>query len=211
MTREQTVARMQEARVSAILRTNDATVAEAAMNAAVAGGFRVIEFTLTTPKAFPLIEKFSKNPDLLVGAGTVLTREELEASQQAGARFVVSPVTDPELIRRAREMDLATVPGTFTPTEMWQAHQAGADFLKLFPGPGNVPEYVTSVLGPFPQFRLFPTSGVTLENYVAVLNAGAAGVGFVRPLFQPSDLADRNYSAIEQRAARIFESLPSTA
>jgi 2-dehydro-3-deoxyphosphogluconate aldolase/(4S)-4-hydroxy-2-oxoglutarate aldolase len=92
---------------------------------------------------------------------------------------------------------------------MMHAHRLGADFVKLFPAPANVADYVRAVLGPLPQLRIFPTAGVTLDSFVEVLRAGAAGVGFVRSLFDPEDLARRDFKSIERRAAQIVERLRS--
>src|SRR5262245_14908289 len=118
-------------RVSAIIRTDEARLAEGAMRAAVAGGIRIVEFTLTTPGALELVTVFAKNGDLVVGAGTVLTVEAARAAVDAGARFVVSPVVDPAVIAEARRLGVVAIPGAFTPTEMLAAHRAGADIVKL--------------------------------------------------------------------------------
>jgi 2-dehydro-3-deoxyphosphogluconate aldolase/(4S)-4-hydroxy-2-oxoglutarate aldolase len=196
-------------RVSAILRTNDTGTARSAMSAAVAGGFGLIEFTLTTPGAVGLIAEFSRRPELLVGAGTVLTRDQARAAVRAGARFLVSPVCDAEIIAEARALEVVAIPGTFTPSEMLAAHRLGAEVVKLFPSPGNLPEYVSSVLGPLPQLRIFPTAGVNAENFLDILRAGAFGVGFVRSLFDPAALARGDYSSIQARAEEIHRRLAS--
>lgn len=207
--RRQTVVEIEKRRICAIIRTRDAQLAADAMSAAVAGGFRMVEITLTTPGALKLISKFAENDELLVGAGTVLTPDDAKAAFRAGARFLVSPVCDPKVIATARELNAAIIPGAFTPTEMQTADRAGADFVKLFPSPGNVVDYVTAVLGPLPKLRIFPTAGVTPENFCDILSAGAAGVGFGRTLFEPEDLARKNFTAIEKRAARIIDRLRS--
>ena len=191
-------------RISAIIRTDDQQLAADAMSAAVAGGFRIVEFTLTTPGALELIAEFAdKSEKLLVGAGTVMTRQQAESAVQAGARFLVSPVCDPEIIACAKRLDVVSIPGTFTATEMITAHRAGADLLKLFPAPADVAQYVKSILGPLPQLKIFPTAGVDIDNMREVLDAGAAGIGFVRSLFTPDDMATRNFDAIEARASAI--------
>lgn len=205
--REQAIERILRERVSAIIRTADRHLAADAMRAAVAGGFRLVEFTLTTPGAYELISEFAGDDRLLVGAGTVLTVAQARDAWNAGARFLVSPVCDPAVIGAAGELGAVSIPGTFTATEMQAAHRAGADFVKLFPAPSDVPSYVSALLGPLPHLRVFPTSGVTEENFVAVLQAGAAGVGFVKPLFRPDELASRDFAAIERRARRIHERL----
>lgn len=198
-------------RVSAILRTDDQAKARKAMAAAVAGGFRMIEFTLTTPGALQLVSEFGKNQDLLVGAGTVLTPGTAREAVAAGARFLVSPVVDPEVIRTATDLGVPCIPGAFTPTEMLAAHRAGAPLLKVFPAPADLPAFVTQVRGPFPEWKLFPTAGVTLDNFPAVLRAGAFGVGFVAALFAPADLAAGNFDAVLQRAETILARTRETA
>jgi len=209
--RDQTLQRMLRTRISAILRTNDQRLAADAMRAVIRGGFRMVEFTLTTPGAIELIAEFAKDPDLLVGAGTVLEVEQARAAVEAGARFLVSPVSDPQIIAEAHALGVVSIPGTFTPTEMLAAHRAGADFVKLFPAPHDVPAYIAAVLGPLPFLRIFPTAGVTAENVVAVLRAGAAGAGFVRALFDPAELKARDFAAIEGRAAEIVRRVSAAA
>ena len=191
-------------KISAIVRTDDQSVAEQAMAAAVEGGFRVIEFTLNTPGALELITQFrSMDESLLVGAGTVMTPQAAKEAVNAGAQFIVSPVCDPAVIREAGEMGVVSIPGTQTPTEMQHAHETGADFVKLFPAPPNVAEYIRYVLGPQPHLKIFPTSGVNLDNMLEVLEAGAAGVGFVGPLFDPQLMRNRNFDDIRERAEKI--------
>lgn len=205
---ENVLAEIERRRVGAIIRTDDEALASDAMKAAVAGGFGMVEFTLTTPNALRLISEFAKNPDLIVGAGTVLSPREARQAAEAGACFLVSPVCDPEVIAEGKALDVVSIPGTFTPSEMLTAHRCGADLVKLFPSPGNVAEYVTSVLGPLPFLRIYPTAGVTPANFIEILDAGATGVGFVRSLFDPADLSAGDFAAIERRAAGIVQRLP---
>ncbi|QOJ17100.1 MAG: bifunctional 4-hydroxy-2-oxoglutarate aldolase/2-dehydro-3-deoxy-phosphogluconate aldolase [Phycisphaeraceae bacterium] len=189
-----------EARASAILRTNLRDAAAPAMEAAIRGGFRVCEFTLTVPGALDLIREFSKRPEIVVGAGTVLTPQEAHAAVDAGAVFLVSPVVDEAVIAAALERDAAVMPGTFTPTEMLRAHRAGARLQKLFPAPDSGPKYLKAVLGPMPFLNVVPTNGVHENNAAAWLKAGAFAVGFVNTLFDPNDLAAGDYERVEQRA-----------
>jgi 2-dehydro-3-deoxyphosphogluconate aldolase / (4S)-4-hydroxy-2-oxoglutarate aldolase len=193
-------------RATAILRCNDRDLAREAMNAAVRGGFRIVEFTLTIPGALDLIAEFSRRPELVVGAGTVLTVAEAEASVARGARFLVSPVTDAAIIRRGAELGVAVLPGAHTPTEMLTAHTAGAPLIKLFPAPGGGPAYLRSVLAPLPFLRIVPTNGITEDNARSWLEAGAFALGWAAVLFTADDLARRDYSAIEARARAILDS-----
>lgn len=198
-------------RCSAILRTNDADVVRPALDAAIAGGFRIVEVTLTTPHALDHVRDLAKDPRLVVGAGTVLSVDDAKAAMAAGARFLVSPVTDAMVISFCRQHDLVSVPGTLTPTEMMTAHKAGADVVKLFPGPANGPDFLRAVRGPLPFLRIFPTSGVTEENCEQWLAAGAFGLGFVASLFDAQDLAARRFDAIRARAARLVAKVAAFA
>lgn len=204
MTPDDFVALLGRERATAILRCADRGVAREAMSAAVRGGFRILEFTLTIPGALDLIEEFAAKPGLVVGAGTVLTEREAEETVARGARFLVSPVTDPAVIEIAARLGVAILPGTHTPTEMLAAHRAGAPLVKLFPAPGGGPAYLRSVLAPLPFLKVVPTNGVTLENAAAWLDAGAFALGWVAGLFTPEDLAARRFDAIEARARAIL-------
>ena len=208
--KQETLAEIGHRRVSAILRTDDTEVARHAMRATVDGGFRLVEFTLTTPGAIDLIAEFAAEADLVVGAGTVLTVEQARQTVTAGARFIVSPVFNPAVVTQANELGAVSIPGTFTPTEMLAAQQAGADLLKLFPLPGMGPEYIASVLGPLPFLRLFPTCGVTPRNFLDFLRAGAFGVGFTNHLFVDEDLRNRAFQNIRRRAAGILHDLANS-
>ena len=198
-----------ERKISAIIRTYNQKVAEQAMQAAVDGGFRVVEFTLTTPGALNLISQFRENDDLIVGAGTVMSPILVQEAVEAGAQFLVSPVCNVDVIKAAEKLNVVSIPGTFTATEMETAHRAGADFVKLFPAPANVAEYIRFILAPQPYLKIFPTSGVNLDNMLDVLESGAAGIGFVRPLFDPETIRKKNYDDIRKRAEAIVERLAS--
>ena len=194
-------------RASAILRTTIAEAASPAMHAAVRGGFRIVEFTLNTPGAFDLIGEFARRDDLVVGAGTVLTVDEAREAVRRGARFLVSPIVDEAVIEQARASDVCMLPGCHTPGEMMRAHRAGALVIKLFPAPASGPDYVRAVLGPLPFLRIVPTSGVTLDNARAWLNAGCFAVGFVASLFDPEDLRAGRFARIEDNARRSLGSI----
>ncbi|HET7501964.1 MAG TPA: bifunctional 4-hydroxy-2-oxoglutarate aldolase/2-dehydro-3-deoxy-phosphogluconate aldolase [Kofleriaceae bacterium] len=191
---------IREARAIAILRSNDHAAGRNALAAAVRGGFRALEVTLSTPGAVELITELSRDEHLLVGAGTVLTVEQARASVQAGARFLVSPVLDLDVIAEASRLGCVVMPGCATPTELWKAHRAGAPLQKLFPAPAGGPTWLRAVLAPMPFLRVIPTNGVEAENASEWLAAGAFAVGCVRSVFQPDLLAAHAWEAIENRA-----------
>jgi 2-dehydro-3-deoxyphosphogluconate aldolase/(4S)-4-hydroxy-2-oxoglutarate aldolase len=212
MTPEEFVCALELHRTSAIVRADSQAVARGAMNAAITGGVRIVEFTLTTPGALDLVAEFSARDPLervdgidrvIVGAGTVLTVEQARDAVKAGARFLVSPVADARVIRAAADLGVAMIPGVHTPTEMLRAHEDGAPLLKLFPAPAGGPAYLRSVLAPLPFLKIVPTNGVDESNIAAWIAAGAWAVGLVGPLFVAEDLATQNWPAIEARARRL--------
>src|SRR5262245_10834957 len=194
-------------KASAIIRTNNQKIAASAMEAAVRGGFQIVEFTLTVPGALELISDFAKRDGLVVGAGTVLTIEDARKSVAAGASFLVSPVCDEIVIKEASNLDVAAMPGTSTPTEMLLAHRAGAQLQKLFPAPAGGPAFISSVLAPLPFLKIVPTNGIDENNAADYLKAGAFAVGFVKALFEPDDLRNERYDKIEQRAKILKSSV----
>lgn len=113
----------------------------------------------------------------VIGAGTILRREQLDAARAVGADFGVSPVLDLELIRASTDMGLPFVPGAMTPSEIAAAWGAGATFVKLFPASAVGPQLVRELRGPMPEVALIPTGGVDASNAGAFLEAGAAAVG----------------------------------
>ncbi len=192
-----------QAKCSAILRTDLTQAAAPAMEAAIRGGFTICEFTLTIPGALDLIREFSKREDIIVGAGTVLTPDDAHASLDAGAKFLVSPVVDEDVITVAKARGVAMMPGAFTATEMLRAHRAGAPLQNLFPGPDSLPSYVKSLLAPLPFLKIVPTNGVHLNNVRATLKAGAFAVGFANVIYEPNDVAAAAFDRIEERARAL--------
>lgn len=195
---------MRRERACAILRSDDAEAAGPAMRAAVAGGFRCLEVTLTTPGALELVGELSRREGLTVGAGTVLTTGDAEAAVAAGARFLVSPVFDPEVVRAASALGVASLPGCHTPTELLAAHRAGATLLKLFPAPAGGPAWLRSVLAPLPFLRVVPTNGIDADNAADWLAAGAWALGVNAAIFHAEDLRERRFDRIEERSRRIL-------
>jgi 2-dehydro-3-deoxyphosphogluconate aldolase / (4S)-4-hydroxy-2-oxoglutarate aldolase len=195
---------LREARAVAILRCNDHAVGRNALAAAVRGGFRALEITLSTPGAVELISELARDTRLLIGAGTVLTVEQARAAKQAGARFLVSPVLDVEVVAEVSRLGCVMIPGCATPTELWKAHRAGAPLQKLFPAPAGGPTWLRSVLAPMPFLRVIPTNGVEADNASEWLAAGAFAVGCVRSVFQPDLLSAHAWDAIEARARTVL-------
>lgn len=198
-------------RAIAIMRAGDQDTARHGMAAAIRGGIRVAEFTMTTPGVLELIAEASARDEVVAGAGTVLTVDEAREAVRAGARFLVSPVVDEAVISEAAALGCAMIPGCSTPTEMLRAHRAGAPLQKLFPAAAGGPEAVRSILGPLPFLRIVPTNGVDVDNAGAYLEAGAFAVGFVRALFPTEDMQRGAWDAIEARARAMRERLDTVS
>ena len=133
-----------------------------------------------------------------------MTVDEARSAIRAGAKFLVSPVVDEQVIEEAGAAGVAVMPGTHTPTEMLRAHRAGAPLQKLFPAPGSGPDYVRACLGPLPFLRIVPTSGVDGSNVGQFLAAGSWAVGFVASLFVAADLEAGRFDRIERRAVELL-------
>jgi 2-dehydro-3-deoxyphosphogluconate aldolase/(4S)-4-hydroxy-2-oxoglutarate aldolase len=168
--------------VVAILRDRSAVHLVDAAEVVCDAGVRAVEFPLTTPGALDAVTALrDRRPDVLVGAGTVLTPADVVAAVDAGAQFLVSPSTRPEALAGAADSGVAMVPGAFTATEIAVALDCGAEVVKLFPAtPG--PAYVRALRDPFPDARLVPTGGVDLDAIPSFLAAGAFAVALGSPL-----------------------------
>ncbi len=173
------------------------------------GGVRVIELTMSVPGAIELIRQLaSRLPDgFVLGAGTVLDGDTARRVIEAGARFVVSPVFRREVITACHERDAAVMPGCFTPTEILEAWDAGADVVKVFPATALGPTFLKDVRGPLPQVKLMPTGGVTLDNAGDWIRAGAVAVGVGTALLDTAAIAAGQYGVLRANAARIVASV----
>ena len=163
-----------------IVRLDAAEEAYEVAAAAVAGGIRALEITLSIPGALGVIqrlhERFSDS-GVIFGAGTVLDEHAAWASIQAGARFLVSPNLNPAMIRVANRYQIATISGAYTPTEILHTVETGADIVKLFPTEAGGIPYAKSVLAPLAHVPILPAGGVTTANVGDWFNAGVAAVG----------------------------------
>lgn len=179
--------------------------------AVVEGGLVNLEVTLNSPGAADLIRL---TRDLLgprgnVGAGTVTSMQGLDLALEAGASFIVTPVVLPEVIRACVERGVPVMPGAMTPTEIFTAWNLGASLVKVFPADQLGPGHLRAVKAPFPEIRLMPTGGVTVETLPAFRDAGADAFGVGSPLFDPRQVAAGNWDWFRQRASRFCESFGS--
>jgi 2-dehydro-3-deoxyphosphogluconate aldolase/(4S)-4-hydroxy-2-oxoglutarate aldolase len=190
--------------VVAILRADRSDFFPQAVVALVSGGIRAIEVTLTTPGAISAITRIASDVrEAVVGAGTVLTADDARAVLRAGARFIVSPIFAPEVVRIAKEAGALCIPGAFTPTEVFSAWQAGADLVKVFPAGLFGPRYLRYLRELFPRIRLFPTGGLSLNDVGDYLAAGAAAVGLGSNLADARALMAGDAEPLVERARAL--------
>ena len=205
-----TVDKLLAEKMMTLVRCNTQAQGQEMADALVDAGVKVIEITLTTPGALKIIEKLLKNKDLLVGAGTVRTVKDVKKVEAIGARFIVSPDTNEDVITVTKKLKLVSMPGVSTPTEVGIAVDAGADILKLFPASVLGPAHLKSIREPFPNNRWCPTAGVTLESIPKWFEAGADLVGLGGPLTKDGAAGVRKNvlafrSAIDQASKVVYQ------
>jgi len=204
-TRTEVVTRIEQERVVAVLRLDDAGLLSAVIEALAAGGVRVFEVTMTVPRAIETIARLTASlPDgLMVGAGTVVDAHTARGAIDAGARFVVSPVFRRGVLEACHARQIAAVPGCFTPTEILDAWDAGADIVKVFPATSLGPAFIRDVRAPLPQLKLMPTGGVSIDNAGEWLRAGAVAVGIGSALVDRAAVRAGHFLTVTERAARL--------
>ena len=180
--------------------------------ALVAGGVIAVEITLTTPNAIPAIREAKQQlgERALIGVGTVLEVETCRAALEAGAEFVVSPILRPELVGVAHSADRPIMLGAYSPTEAQLAHEAGADFIKIFPADALGPKYIKALRAPLPHLRIIPTGIAKAEDIPEFIKAGCVGVGLGSLLVSSEILRTNNWSELT-RSAKALRSLVEKA
>src|SRR5690606_2013087 len=192
--------------IVAILRGVTPGKIEGVANALYQAGIRAIEVPLNSPEPFQSIETLAKvfGQRCLTGAGTVLTREDVDRVADAGGKLLVTPNTDPDVIARGVERGLTVMPGFFTPSEGFAAIAAGARTLKLFPASTGGTEHLKAVLAVFPKtVPVYAVGGVGAANMAEWRKAGAAGFGLGSELFKP-DFTNEEISARACRCVAAF-------
>ena len=170
--------------------------------ALIAGGIIATEITMTTPNALSAIrEAREKVGDRsMVGVGTVIDAASCRAAIEARAEFIVTPICRPELVAIAHAAQRPIMLGAYTPTEAQLAHEAGADFVKIFPADTLGPGFVKALLAPLPHLRIVPTGGVDVNNISDFFQAGCAAVGVGSALVSARILQDAGWPELTRRA-----------
>lgn len=193
-------------RACAVLRTPTSEACPKAMQAAIDGGFKIVEFTLTTPDCLEHLSNFRSkyDGDVMVGCGTIMNTDDAERAMDAGSEFIITPVMLPDVIEWCAARNIVCVPGCQTPTELVTAYRHGAPLQKLFPGVTGGPMWVKAVSAALPMLSINPTSGVDLDNAGEYLRNGAASVGLVAPLFDQAAIAEGEWDVIAENARKVM-------
>lgn len=202
-------AAVESCRVIGILRKCPAIHATSIASAAIDSGLQVLEVTLDSPDALKVIESLcAAYPRMMIGAGTVATKEEVQRVVDVGGRFVISPMLSEDVVAAALRLGAVPMPGVATPTEIHRALQLGAPVVKIFPaeqlgGPG----FLSAVRAPLREPRMIPTGGVDATNASAYLDAGAWAVGVGGSLFGAAALRDGDTKKISEDTKRLLQAV----
>ncbi|MDR1759041.1 MAG: bifunctional 4-hydroxy-2-oxoglutarate aldolase/2-dehydro-3-deoxy-phosphogluconate aldolase [Fibrobacter sp.] len=175
------------------------------------GGLKAIEVTMNTPGAVSILKelkKYAAEREILVGAGTVRTLQDLDSALNAGAEFIVSPSTIPEVIREGVRAHIPMIPGALTPTEVQTAFDLGATCVKIFPvrALGGA-DYIKELRGPFRDIKLLACGGVHRENARAFLNAGTDLLAIGGSIFKPELMHAGMWNEIEDKLKDFMSAL----
>jgi 2-dehydro-3-deoxyphosphogluconate aldolase/(4S)-4-hydroxy-2-oxoglutarate aldolase len=175
------------------------------------GGLPCIEVTLRTPAALDAIRSLSKIEGMLVGAGTVTNAEQLQQSIDAGAKFIVTPGLDDDLIRRCQDKDLLIIPGAVTPTEIMRAQNLGLKLVKFFPSNiyGGLPA-IEALSGPFPEMRFLPTGGINFTNLATFLGSAIVTACGGTWMAKRESIRTSNFPEIERSCRATMEIVQGT-
>jgi 2-dehydro-3-deoxyphosphogluconate aldolase/(4S)-4-hydroxy-2-oxoglutarate aldolase len=209
MTKSAIIQRLLEPGVIAIIRADSSEQIVEAAGALLEGGITAMEVTMTTPDALAVITAVARKfgDQILIGVGTVTDPGTARAAVAAGAEFIVTPVTKPEVIAVANQLEKPIASGAFTPTECLLAHESGADFVKLFPADLGGPAYIKTLLAPLPMLRIVPTGGVTPETAAAFLQAGSVALGAGSSLVSKEILQNRDWPTLTKRAKAFIQAV----
>lgn len=195
------VPEIEKSQIVVAVRTDSPEKAYMAAAACIDGGIRCLEITFTVPDADSVIERLRARGGAYIGAGTVLSREDAKRALRAGASFVVSPNLDEEIVRFVKKEGSVSIPGASTPTEIYLAHRAGADIIKLFPfvEMGGL-RFLKDIRGPFPFLKYMLCGGVTLENIGEYIASKPACILVGSSIVQSDSVAAGDWAAIRDIA-----------
>ena len=209
MTKAYLLEQLLATKIIAIIRLSSSAYVFEFAKALQKGGIRAIEITMGTPNALEEINKLSQIEGVIPGVGSVIDAKTAQSAIEAGAQFVVTPVSKPEVIRMAHQYDKPILSGAMTPSEILQAYEWGADVVKLFPAANFGLSYFKALKAPMPHLPIMPTGGVTIENAAEWLENGAVCLGVGSSLINKKLIADKDFIGITAIARAMTEAINS--
>lgn len=201
-----TLEKMKKYKAVAVIRADNPLKAKELAEACIDGGIRLIEITFSFSGVGSVIADMNNNKGVLIGAGTVLDVDMAESAIDSGAKFIVSPHTDKEIINFAKSKKIVVISGALSSSEIVNAWNFGADMVKIFPIKSvGGPSYVKAIKDTLPFIEVMTTGGVTIDNFIDFIEAGSSLVGLSSDLIGGDDLFD--YETTFKRSKRIFEKL----
>ncbi|SEH50842.1 2-keto-3-deoxy-phosphogluconate aldolase [Halobacillus karajensis] len=199
--------RMVSSGIVAVIRKVDPEKVKPLVEAFIDGGVTGIEITMDSEVPLQVIAEVKEEfgDKAVIGAGTVMNKEEAEMAISAGADFIFAPILSKETVEYTKEQDVIMIPGVFTPTEMYLADQWGADMVKIFPANVLGPKFLKDVSGPLSHIQMMPTGGVNLENVHSFMEAGAVAAGIGGSLVHRSLIEQEDWSALQELAKKYVE------
>ena len=215
LNRKEIIKDIEENKIIVIMRGFSTEQLIRSVDAMEKGGVRLVEVTFDQTGATSddataeciraLKDKFEGK--VRIGAGTVMTENQVEIAYNAGAEFIISPDCYEDVIKKTRELGMVSIPGAFTPTEAANAHRFGADFVKLFPNSEVKISYLKALSAPLSHIKFLAVGGVNHENMTEYFNAGAKGVGVATAIADKKAIFSENYEEITQRAKQFTSQL----
>ena len=205
LTKFEVIKKLQIDKIVGIVRLNDSSNLVDLARVLQDAGVNFLEITLTTPNAFEAIEKINQtlDDDFYVGAGTVTTLDLAEKAIKSGAKFIVSPNFKKEVIEVSHLNSIPAMPGCLSPTEIFQAHEAGADIVKIFPSSLGGTAYLKEIRGPFPDIKFMPTGSIAPEMIAEYLKVGAFCLGIGTSMIKPDDVYQKNWKNITESITQV--------
>jgi len=206
--KSKTLQTLLEGGIIPVVRAKSSDEALKVVDAIQEGGITTIEITMTVPGAIDVMKEVNKRlgKDVLLGAGTVLDAETARSCILAGAKFIVGPCLNLELLKLCKRYSIIAIPGAMTPTEILTAWEAGADVVKVFPVSNlGGPSYIKAIKAPLPQILLNPTGGIDLTNAKDFIKAGAAAISVGSSLVDKKAIAEGKYNIITENAKKFIE------
>ncbi len=210
MIKQEVLKKLKEAKLIPVVRVKKESDAEKVAEALIEAGVKAIEITMTVEGAVEVIHTLAieYRKEIIIGAGTVLSKVDAKRVIDAGAEFVVSPCFLEEVVDTCQTENILVIPGTLTPTEIIKAYKYGADAVKIFPASSaGGPKFIKSIKAVFPFIPLVPTGGVNIETALDYLKAGADMLGVGTDIVTPALVNEGKFNVITEKAKNFINKI----